>query len=173
MGNIVSGAAVCESRAELSATGAGLPQMKLNALALAPVLALLVACADPAEPPPDPDAAEQVGEAERLPRTLPPPTEERPRYVGLWAASAEGCAEPAWRFRADGVSTMGEVSCSFDTVTIVPTGYQIASTCHAEGDVTRNTIELSFAESARAMMVSGGPWASPIGLTYCGEEATR
>ena len=127
----------------------------------------LIACADPAEPPPDPEAAAQVGEAEPLPHTLPPPNATTPRYVGLWAASAQGCADPAWRFEERGVSTQGEVSCAFNTVTLTNNGYDIAATCHAEAPPEQQQIQLSFAESARAMMIAGGPWQQGTSLVYC------
>lgn len=116
---------------------------------------------------PDPDAVEQINGAEPLPHTLPPPSADAPRYVGLWAATAEGCSEPAWRFEPQRVTTPGEVACDFRNVRQTSTGYAIEATCWAEGPPQAQEIQLSFAESARAMMVSGGPWA-PIALTYCG-----
>ncbi|MBN8607909.1 MAG: hypothetical protein J0L81_13415 [Caulobacterales bacterium] len=128
----------------------------------------LISCADPAEPEPDREAAAQVGEAQRLPEGLPPPSADAPRYVGLWATTAEGCANPAWRFEAERISTQGEVSCTFDSVQVVPTGYEIAATCTAQAPPERHTIRLSFAESARAMMVAGGPWSPAPSLVYCG-----
>lgn len=130
---------------------------------------LLAACTPPpTEPEPDPDAAVQLGEQETLPRTLPPPSEETPRYVGLWAAASVGCDQPAWRWEENQVTTQGEVSCAFDTVEMTSTGYTIQATCTAQAPPTQETIQLSFAESARAMLVSGGPWSGDIGLTYCG-----
>jgi hypothetical protein len=108
-----------------------------------------------------------VGEAEALPRVLPPPSETPPRYVGLWATSAQGCSDPAWRFEARQITTRGEVSCAFQDVALTDTGYEIAASCTAEAPPAPYTIRLSFAESARAMMISGGPW-SPVSLVYCG-----
>jgi hypothetical protein len=142
----------------------------LSRTAAAAISVALIACADPAEPPPDPDAAAQVGEAEKLPQTLPPPSETTPRYVGLWATTAEGCSNPAWRFEERHVSTQGEVSCNFEHVEMTSTGYTAAATCHAEGDTTTHNIQLSFAESARAMMIAEGPWAA-TSLVYCGPLA--
>ena len=140
----------------------------MRIIAAAIIVAYLVSCSPPeAEPPPDPDAAVQVGEAQQLPRVLPPPSADRPRFVGLWAASEEGCTDPAWRFEPQRVTTQGEVACEFNEVQLTSTGYLIQATCTAEGPPTPQEIQLSFAESARAMMVSGGPW-NPIGLTYCG-----
>jgi len=146
--------------------------MKLsNLIARAAAAAIsigMIACTEPAEPQPDPQAAEQVGEAETLPQTLPPPSETTPRYVGLWATTQAGCENPAWRWRADGVSTQGEVSCDFNTVSLTNTGYAIAATCHAEGNTTTHNMQISFAESARAMMVADGPWSGTTSLVYCG-----
>lgn len=145
--------------------------MKLSNLtariAAAAMSIALIACTDTAEPPPDPDAAEQVGDAAPIRGSLPPPSETTPRYVGLWAASAEGCAEPAWRFEERRLSTRGEVSCEFNTVTMTDRGYDIAATCQAQAPPEQHQIQLSFAESARAMMVSGGPWSQGIALVHC------
>lgn len=138
---------------------------RLFAAALA---ATLIACADPAEPEPDSDAAAQVGEAQSLPTRLPAPSADAPRYVGLWATTVNGCADPAWRFEADRISTQGEVSCTLDNVQMVATGYEIAATCTAQAPPEPHTIRLSFAESARAMMVVGGPWSPAPSLVYCG-----
>jgi hypothetical protein len=128
----------------------------------------MIACTEPVEPPPDPEAADQVGEPETLPQTLPPPSATTPRFVGLWATTQAGCENPAWRWRPDGVSTQGEVSCDFNSVSLTHTGYTIAATCHAEGAATTHNMQISFAESARAMMVADGPWSGPTSLVYCG-----
>ncbi|MGD9967683.1 MAG: hypothetical protein AB7T59_14270 [Hyphomonadaceae bacterium] len=132
------------------------------------VSCVTIACTDPAEPEPDPDAAGQVGETQTLPSTLPPPSEAMPRYVGLWAASAEGCADPAWRFEQRRVSTRGEVSCEFQNVTLTDRGYDVQAQCTAEAPPAPYNIQLSFAESARAMMIAGGPWQAGTALVYCG-----
>jgi len=132
------------------------------------LLVAFAACSPPeAEPPPDPDAAVQLGEPQPLPSTLPAPSADTPRYVGLWATTAEGCAEPAWRFEANRISTRGEVSCEFQNVAMTNTGYEIAASCTAEAPPAPYTINLSFAESARAMMISGGPWSAGTSLVYC------
>jgi len=132
----------------------------------------LIACSKPAEPEPNPEAAAQVGDAEPLPSTLPPPSSTTPRYVGLWATTAEGCSNPAWRFEAAGVSTQGEVSCEFQNVAMTDRGYDIQAQCTAESPPTPYRIQLSFAESARAMMISGGPWESGTALVHCGALPT-
>jgi len=136
-------------------------------LAVAAASLAMIACTDPAEPEPDPEAAAQVGEAEPLASTLPAPDASAPRYVGLWATTAEGCREPAWRFEGHRISTRGEVSCEFQSVTMIERGYDIQAMCTAESPPEPHIIHLSFAESARAMMISGGPWQSGTALVYC------
>lgn len=136
----------------------------------AAISAALIACTDPA-PEPDPEAAAQIGPSEALP-PLPPRSADNPRFVGLWATTQQGCEAPAWRFRADGVNTQGEVSCEFSTVTPTANGYDVAATCHAEGETTQHTMQFSFAESARAMMIAGGPWEPSASLVYCGPNAS-
>jgi len=157
---------------ELAIAANGCGRMKLSNLAArvaaAAISIALIACADPATTAPDPEAAAQIGEGQALPNTLPPPSETTPRYVGVWAHTSVGCAVPAWTFRADGLSTQGEVSCAFNDVRQIPTGYAIQSTCYAEAPGAPYEIQLSFAESARAMLVSGGPWDDAPSLVYCG-----
>lgn len=140
--------------------------------AAAVISVALIACTDPAEPEPDSDAAARIGQAEPLPSTLPPPSETTPRYVGLWATAAEGCADPAWRFEANRISTRGEVSCEFENVAMTERGYDIPAQCTAQAPPEPHTIQLSFAESARAMMISGGPWQSGTALVFCSALST-
>lgn len=150
--------------------------MKLASLLALALAAGAIACTElasttapqTAESPPDPAAASQVGPAHVLPGTLPPPSAAHPRFVGLWATTVEGCSAPAWRFDADHVSTQGEVSCSFRSVRQTPAGYDIDASCTAEAPPRDYRIQIGFAESARAMMLSGGPWDSGAGLVYCG-----
>lgn len=126
------------------------------------VLAALSACErDAGEPTPSP-----AGAAESLPHALPP-ADAPLRFVGRWAWADDRCAQDAWTFRADGLSTPGEVSCTWDDIREAPGGYDIDATCVAQAPPQPYTFHLRFAESARAMMVQGGPMA-PIGLIYCG-----
>ncbi len=127
----------------------------------------VIACSEPADPEPDPEAAAQVGEPRPIPFTLPPLSAATPRYVGLWATTADGCSNPAWRFEERGVSTQGEVSCEFQRVEMTARGYDIQAQCTAESPPTPYNIQLSFAESARAMMITGGPWQSGTALVHC------
>lgn len=138
----------------------------------------LVACGQPATetngdiaggstaPPPAvaPAPAPPIG---GMPQSLPPQPETTPRFVGLWATSPNLCAEPAWRFEADEVSTRGEVHCDFTRVLASRAGYSVAATCTAEGPPTPQQIEIGFAESARSMTLMGGPWGH-ASLVYCG-----
>lgn len=139
-----------------------------RALGFACLLAL-AACGPAAAPDsgPEPEAAEQIGEAEPLPQDpLPPP--RAARYVGRWAAVQRACADPAWTFRPNGLSTAGEVSCAFEAVDEIPGGYRIAADCQSEGQRSTTQLQLTFAESAEAMLVDGGPFARSVALVYCG-----
>lgn len=136
--------------------------------AAAMISVALIACADPVEPEPDPEAAAQIGPSEPLTPTLPAPNSAAPRYVGLWATTQSGCESPAWRFSENAIVTQGEVSCDFSNVQMTATGYAVAATCRSEGNTTSHDMQFSFAESARAMMVSGGPWQPSTSLVYCG-----
>lgn len=141
----------------------------MKALILALVLVCgLAACGPAPEPQSHSDAAKQVGEAQPLPSTLPPPSETTPRFVGRWAVAQDDCANPPWIFEARQMHTRGEVSCTFNNVQMTSTGYVIAASCSAEGDNRDYQLQISFAESARAMLLAGGPWAGESrGLVYC------
>ncbi|HET8727025.1 MAG TPA: hypothetical protein VFO41_05890 [Alphaproteobacteria bacterium] len=96
----------------------------------------------------------------------PQPSEEQPFFVGRWAAAKTACGHAAWTFTPDSLSTPGEVSCTFSQVTRTPEGYDIAATCTAEGPPEAERIRLSYAQSARALLVEGGPF-NPVGLVAC------
>jgi hypothetical protein len=99
---------------------------------------------------------------------VPPsaPDAEPPFFVGRWAAEDAMCPTAAWTFTATSLSTPGEVSCTFDRVTRTTTGYDVEATCTAEGPPAPQRISLSYAQSARALLVEGGPFA-PAGLVAC------
>lgn len=140
-----------------------------------PALLLLAACGEASPPAPAP-AAKPVESSPPAPvniepgQGLPPISSAAPRYVGRWAATEALCRDGAWRFRSDGLSTAGEVSCAFDKVTEKPGGYDIDATCIAQAPPKQSRIGLTFAESAKAMMVDGGPFSGPVALIYCGAE---
>lgn len=131
------------------------------------VLALLglAACGRQEEPPPVTAAAEAP------PETLAPQPAPvgPPDYEGRWAASAELCADGAWEFRQDGVSTAGEVSCAFREVEPSASGYRIQAACTHEGSQSDSEIGLSMTDPAppQSMTVTGGPWSGPVTLRRC------
>ncbi|MET0183016.1 MAG: hypothetical protein ABW199_09045 [Caulobacterales bacterium] len=111
-----------------------------------------------------------VGVATPLPHVLPPPG-NAPRFIGLWAASEEGCSASAWRITQDRLTTPGHIVCDFTNVREAPGGYNVAAECTAEGPKLSYNLELRFAESAQSMMISGGPMED-IGLVYCAAPQT-
>jgi hypothetical protein len=116
----------------------------------------------------EPKAAPKPAPVSVRPGASLPPADAAARYVGLWAADVKACADPPWRFEARRLTTKGEVSCAFDEVRRAPGGYDVAATCTAEGPPRAYTLKLRFAESAKAMLVDGGPFAEPVGLVWCG-----
>ncbi|HRO04829.1 MAG TPA: hypothetical protein PLS69_14615 [Terricaulis sp.] len=91
-------------------------------------------------------------------------------FVGLWGADEAQCADPAWRFAADEVSTRGEVHCAFTQVTRAGDQYAVRAMCTAEAPPAPYDITLQVSESPHVMVVSGGPWAGPIRLVYCAPQ---
>lgn len=140
---LLAALAACEkSQPEASETGASVATPANNAVAA------------PAQPAPG----------------VLPPADANLRFVGIWAAEPALCDEGAWRFSERGLETAGEVSCQFERLNPVPGGYDIATMCTAEGEETRDTLRLRFAESAKAMMVETDKMLQPTGLTWCGPE---
>lgn len=127
------------------------------------LITALGACDGPAPAPPP--APEKVASASGS--TLPT-ADAAPRYVGTWAAAEIGCGHAAWRFQPRTLSTAGEVSCTFDTVTRTANGYDLAGMCQAQAPPEPHRLKLTFTESAKAMTLEGGPFAGPVSLTYCG-----
>ena len=97
------------------------------------------------------------------------PAPPRPDFTGRWAADPELCADGAWTFRPDGVSTAGEVSCEFREIEPTASGYRIAALCRSEGHEEAGEIGLAITDPAqpRSMTVTGGPWNGPLTLRRC------
>ncbi|HRK63765.1 MAG TPA: hypothetical protein PLN53_05175 [Terricaulis sp.] len=102
-----------------------------------------------------------------------PAAETAPRYVGLWAVSEAMCENPAWRFQAQEVGTLGEVHCEFIEVSPAGGSFEISAMCAAEGPPAPYNITLNVTDEPREMLVSGGPWAAPTRLLYCGPHPTE
>lgn len=131
-------------------------------------LLLLLAACDGTPTPAPPPAAERASPPPSRPIDPAAPP-ERPFFVGSWAAADTACGHAAWQISETGLSTPGEVSCSFDQVTPIPEGYDITATCTAEGPPQSQHIKFSYATSARALLVEGGPF-EPVGLVACGGQ---
>ncbi|WP_137390685.1 hypothetical protein [Rhodoligotrophos defluvii] len=93
-------------------------------------------------------------------------TEDAPFFVGRWAAEEAMCGNAAWQFTESSISTPGHVVCKFNQVDNVGGVYQIDATCTAEGPPARYQLKISYAQSAGALLVEGGPF-QPIGLVAC------
>jgi hypothetical protein len=60
-------------------------------------------------------------------------------------------------------------SCSFDQVTPVPGGYDVKAVCTAEGPPAPDTLQIRFAESAKALLFKSKSIAD-TGLIFCGRD---
>ncbi|HRE45330.1 MAG TPA: hypothetical protein PKY87_15345 [Terricaulis sp.] len=135
--------------------------MQIRSMVFGLVLAL-GACGAPqpsaVEPAPTPPPAETAFTAEAA-----------PAFVGEWAAGADLCVEPAWRFDARELSTLGEVHCAFSEIARSGDGYAIKAMCTAEGPPAPYDLGIALSDGGRAMTLSGGPWGDPpMQLALCG-----
>ena len=135
--------------------------MKPIVIAVLSVLSL-AACQRKAEGPPPPPP---IGAPPPAP---PQPAATQASFIGRWAANAELCTTGAWLFEADKVSTAGEVSCRFSSVSPTPTGYVIDASCTAQAPAQAKTFTLTMLGGAPpSMTVAGGPWSAPVTLHLC------
>lgn len=140
-------------------------------ISLACALLLLASCARESEQPPQVDTAGATSSAAaEAPATEPQEAqaENQPPdafYAGQWAADAAHCSDP-WVITEKDLHTPGEVVCQFDRVNRTPRGAEAEATCTAEGPPQRWTLQFSYAQSARALLIENGPFAD-VGLVRC------
>ena len=82
-------------------------------------------------------------------------------YVGLWGADEAQCADPAWRFAANEVSTRGEVPCALADISAEGARYAIRAMCTGGPPAAYHA---RYTSAARAL-VSGGRGSRR--LVYC------
>ena len=99
---------------------------------------------------------------------LPPPG-PAPRFIGKWAADQKSCQSAVWQFTDSTLRTPDDANCSFNRVNPVPGGYDIQATCSVKGPPSADTLEIRFAESAKAMLFSSKT-IKDAGLVYCGRD---
>ena len=109
--------------------------------------------------------AAQSGAAGKL-----PPPGAGPRFVGNWAADQQSCEASPWQFTASALHSPKGADCSFNQVTEVPGGYDVVAMCTAKGPPASETIEIRFAESAKAMLIKSKS-VGDRGLVFCGRDA--
>jgi len=109
------------------------------------------------------------GEAKAVQAGDLPSPGPQPRFVGNWAANEKSCQSAAWQFTATTLRTPAGSSCKFEQVTEVPGGYDVKATCTAEAPPAADTLQIRFAESAKAMLFDSKTIAS-TGLVYCGRD---
>jgi hypothetical protein len=153
-------------------------------IALALALVLFAGCARESQPPPAgtshapsdsvpppqavtaapaSDAASAAPDAQQQDAAKPA---SETFFVGHWAASEAACADAAWVITEQGLKTPGEVSCHFQQLKQTSRGTEADAMCTAEGTPGQWTLRFSYAQSARALLIEGGPFAD-IGLVRC------
>jgi hypothetical protein len=96
-----------------------------------------------------------------------PPASARRFFVGRWAHEPRLCRTP-WVITADALTTPGGVTCRIQSLADTPQGVQAGALCAAEGPKHSWTIRFSYAQSARALLVEGGPFKD-VGLVRCAD----
>lgn len=86
-------------------------------------------------------------------------------YIGKWAKSEADCAAKAWSITENAL-TAPDGTCAFDQVTPVTEGFAVEASCQWAGKPTHASMRLSYAQSAKALLISGSP-AGDVGLTAC------
>lgn len=115
--------------------------------------------------PPAPEVAGPPAPAVGAAPDVTAPAPEALFFVGRWAADASMCDDP-WIITAQALTTPGHVVCSLEQVTRSPQGLEAQATCTAEGPPAPWRLHFAYAQSARALLVEGGPFAD-IGLVRC------
>ena len=125
----------------------------------------LGACGQGSSPPPSsaPAAAPRAAAAAPAPAT----TWTKRFFIGRWAAREDMCGQP-WIITDGGLSTPGEVSCRFRGLSDTPAGAEADARCTAEGPPRPYRLTFSYAQSARALLIEGGPFRD-AGLVRCGD----
>lgn len=86
-------------------------------------------------------------------------------YVGTWAKSEADCAGASWSIRPTALQAP-DGACRFTKITPVQNGFAIEAECIWRQQTTTNTIQAAYAQSAKALLLSGTP-DGDIGLIAC------
>jgi len=136
--------------------------MSLRALSL-PLLCLLLGLTACDEGARQPDPAPNPGSP--MESAVGPEPQTPGFYIGRWAEKTQDCGARAWTFTANRlVAPPG--ACVFATVKRVDEGVEVDADCSWEGETTSAQMRLSYAQSARALLVRQGP-SGDIGLVAC------
>lgn len=106
-------------------------------------------------------------QAERIATTPSPSAEVPPFYVGRWAPRENLCGADPWVIDERGLQAPRGVSCRFDDASQGAGPVEIAATCTAGGAPRTWRLRLSYAQSARSLLIENGPFAD-TGLIRCG-----
>ncbi|HEU4618475.1 MAG TPA: hypothetical protein VFV10_10560 [Gammaproteobacteria bacterium] len=87
-------------------------------------------------------------------------------FVGRWASDVARCSDAPWTISTQGLRTPGHVVCSFREIERTVRGAAADATCTAEGPPQEYTIQFSYAESAKALLIEDAPF-NDVGLVRC------
>lgn len=103
--------------------------------------------------------------ADTPPRAPAPTIPANAFYVGEWAREAADCPARAWSIHANALQAP-EGACDFRTIAPVQEGFAVEADCRWAGKAVHASMRLSYAQSAKALLISGSP-AGDVGLIAC------
>jgi len=131
-------------------------------------LALMTSACGPqqnAETPPSAPAPAPLP-PQALPAPAPKPAPNTNAfYVGKWAKSQADCDANAWSITQNAL-TAPDGHCAFDQVAPVTEGFAVEASCQWAGKPVHASMRLSYAQSAKALLISGSP-GGDVGLIAC------
>jgi len=101
--------------------------------------------------------------------TPSPSAEVPPFYVGRWATRENLCGTDVWVIDERGLQAPQGASCRFDGAPQGAGPVEIDASCTAGGASRTWRLRLSYAQSARALLIENGPFAD-TGLIRCGSS---
>lgn len=102
-------------------------------------------------------------------QTPPPPPVPTPPanafYVGQWATTTADCPARAWTIHPNAFQAP-DGACDFRAITPVTEGFAVEADCRWAGRQVHASMRFSYAQSARALLISGAP-GGDVGLVAC------
>jgi hypothetical protein len=130
-------------------------------LILAAVMLATAACS----PPQAGDTVQNNARNNAPPALTVPTPPPNAFYVGTWAHSEADCANAAWTIHPTSLQAPSG-ACKSTKITPTQPGFTIEAECIWREQTTKNTIQAAYAQSAKALLLSGTP-DGDVGLVAC------